>query len=187
MGGSVASLWSGTFPERVARLALLEGLGPPESPESLAPDRVRSWIDGVRRENKRPQRPMTLDDAIDRLSVVNAHVPREIVARHAAQLTRPSVEDPSLLVWKFDTRHRTTSPIGFSLDRWRAHVARITAPTLIVGGGPRGFHPDDEADRIACFSRVRVQELKDAGHSMHWTQPAALARLLVDHFDHPAE
>ncbi len=181
MGGSVAALWAGTFPERVARLALLEGLGPPASPESLAPDRVRGWIDGVRRENRRAQRPMTLDDAVDRLAVVNAHVPRELVARRAVQLTRPSAEDPSLLVWKFDPRHRTTSPIGFSLERWRAHVARITAPTLIVGGGRRGFHTDDEDARIACFSRVRVEELADAGHSMHWTQPDALARLIVDH------
>lgn len=182
MGGSVAALWAGVFPERVARLALLEGLGPPETPESLAPDRVRSWIEGIRREKRRPERPMTIDDAITRLAMVNAHVPREIVARRAAQLTRPSAEDPSLLVWRFDPRHRTTSPIGFSLARWRAHVARITAPTLVVGGGPRGFHPDDEAERIACFSSVRVAELADAGHSMHWTRPDALARLLVDHF-----
>ncbi|MFI5300946.1 MAG: alpha/beta fold hydrolase, partial [Polyangiales bacterium] len=85
-------------------------------------------------------------------------------------------------VWRFDPRHRTTSPIAFSLERWRAHVARIAAPTLIVSGGPRGFHPPDEAARVACFSKARVAELAEAGHAMHWTQPHALARLLVDHF-----
>src|SRR5512132_2504317 len=40
MGGSVASYYAGTRPERVAALALLEGLGPPDMAGSDGPTRT---------------------------------------------------------------------------------------------------------------------------------------------------
>jgi pimeloyl-ACP methyl ester carboxylesterase len=135
----------------------------------------------VRRETKRGERGMTFDDAVERLATVNPRVDRDQIVRRTRQLTRPSLEDPSLVVWHYDPLHKTTSPIGFSVERWRAHVARIQAPTLIVGGGPQGMHPPDEPARIACFAKATVAELADAGHAMHWTQPKAVADLIVAH------
>src|SRR5512144_1480159 len=44
MGGTVASYYTATFPARVEKLALLEGLGPPETPMPLGPERMLSWI-----------------------------------------------------------------------------------------------------------------------------------------------
>jgi pimeloyl-ACP methyl ester carboxylesterase len=49
MGGNIATIFSGAFPERVARFVSLEGLGPPDNPVEVGPIRVRRWIDGVRR------------------------------------------------------------------------------------------------------------------------------------------
>ena len=48
MGCSVSSYWAGTRPEQVHRLALLEGLGPPDVTAS-APQRTASWFDAWRR------------------------------------------------------------------------------------------------------------------------------------------
>ena len=59
MGGTIASMYAGTYPERVALLALLEGVGPPSMPESVSPDRVRHWVDGVRKTRARPEKAMT--------------------------------------------------------------------------------------------------------------------------------
>src|SRR5215813_6993048 len=63
MGGRVAAYYAGAFPERVHRLALLEGLGPPAENEPAA-ERVAPWLAACRRA--RAQTPRTyasLDDA----------------------------------------------------------------------------------------------------------------------------
>ncbi len=197
MGGNVAALYAGTLPERVAMLALLEGVGPPDFPDELAPVRTRAWIEGVRKARLRDERPITLEEAARRLGSNHPYVDRALIARRAEQLTRP-VSDVSeasevsgdseasgarLRAWRFDPRHRTTSPYAFSVARWRAHAARISAPTLVVGGGPTGYHPPDEAERIAVIERARLVELPGAGHMMHWTQPAALVRELLAFVD----
>jgi pimeloyl-ACP methyl ester carboxylesterase len=177
MGGNVAALYAGTLPERVAMLALLEGVGPPDFPDEVAPDRTRAWIEGVRKARERDEKPISLEVATRRLASNHPYVDRALLARRAEQLTRPVGED--LRAWRFDPRHRTTSPYAFSVARWRAHAARISAPTLVVGGGSTGYHPPDEADRIATLARARIVELPGAGHMMHWTQPAALVRELL--------
>jgi pimeloyl-ACP methyl ester carboxylesterase len=195
MGGNVAALLAGTLPERVAMLALLEGVGPPDFPDDLAPLRTRAWIDGVRKVRAKAERPFSLADAERRLASNHPYVDRALLRRRAEQLTRPLREDElaeladladgsapearALRRWRFDSRHRTTSPYAFSVARWRAHAAKIDAPTLIVGGGPTGYHPPDEAARVAVIPRARVVELPDAGHMMHWTRPDALVHELL--------
>jgi len=178
MGGTVASMYAGVFPERVALLALLEGVGPPAMPDAISPDRFKSWVEGVRAMRARADKTMSLDEAVRRLSTNHPHVPQHVIRLRAEQLTR-EVEG-GRRVWTFDPMHRTTSPAFFSVDRWKAHAARITAPTLIVGGGPLGFHPHDEAERVATIVHAKTTEIADAGHMMHWTRPEALAKILLD-------
>ncbi|HEY8079264.1 MAG TPA: alpha/beta hydrolase, partial [Labilithrix sp.] len=48
MGGTVATMLAGTFPERVTRLVSMEGLGPPDHGFDAAPVRMRAWIEQVR-------------------------------------------------------------------------------------------------------------------------------------------
>ena len=45
MGGTIACLYAGTHPERVSRLALVEGLGPPGIAD--APRRAARWLEEV--------------------------------------------------------------------------------------------------------------------------------------------
>jgi pimeloyl-ACP methyl ester carboxylesterase len=176
MGENVATMYASTFPERVKKLALLEGVGPPAMPESMTVDRVRLWIDGVRKSREKEEKVMSFDEAVRRLSIGHPAVSPEIIRRRAEQLTRKSGDG---VVWTFDPLHRTRSPIAFSVDRWRAHATRVACPTLTVGGGHTGFHPEDEGDRIALFPHVRSAEIEDAGHMMHWTKPHEVAQLLV--------
>ncbi len=181
MGGTVATMWAGVFPERIERLALLEGVGPPAFDEDMVIDRTKAWIDGVRKGRTRlssgGEKPMSFDEAVRRLAIGHPGVRDDIVRRRTEQLTRKLADGQ--LTWNFDPIHRTRSPIPFALSRWRAHASRITAPTLFVGGGPTGFHPGDEAERIATFASARVEEIADAGHMLHWTRPEEVARLLV--------
>jgi pimeloyl-ACP methyl ester carboxylesterase len=50
----------------------------------------------------------------------------------------------------------------------------------VVGGGPTGFHPEDEGARIAAIASTEHVEIAEGGHMMHWTRPVELSALLVD-------
>lgn len=185
MGGTVATLFAGTFPERVTRLANLEGLGPPDNDFDVAPVRMRSWIDQVRRSRRQRGGKVTFsrEDALVRLAANHPNVPRSTLEELLPALTTD--EGDGRVSWHFDALHRTTSPQPFYAKQLMAFARRITAPTLFVSGGPSGFHPPDEDERLASFASHRRIELADAGHMMHWTRPDALAAELVGFFREP--
>jgi pimeloyl-ACP methyl ester carboxylesterase len=178
MGGAVSVLYTGAFPDRVERLALLEGLGPMATPASLAVDRMRAWIRDLKRIRRTAQPIESLEDAILRLAVNHPRVPEAIIEEVAAKLTCRNGQGQ--LVWAFDPLHRTTSPTPFHLDTFTAFLDQITCPTLCVSGGPLGFHAPDEAERAAHLAQAVHVELPDAGHMMHWTAPAELSRHLIE-------
>lgn len=175
MGGTVATLYAGTRPERVTKLADLEGLGPPDHPHEVAPDRMRAWLDGLR--TLAPSKPMTPSEALDRLAGNHRGVDRAVLESRLPHLVRDA--GGGSVTWCFDPLHRTTSPVPFFAKSFRAFAARVTAPVLFVSGGPRGYHPPDEEERLAAFPRLVRRELPESGHMMHWTAPRELASTLI--------
>jgi pimeloyl-ACP methyl ester carboxylesterase len=179
MGGGVASLFTGVFPDRVRRLAILEGLGPMNDPPGLAVARTRRWLADLGRIERSPRPLAGIEDAIARLAAAHPRVDHEIIASRAPRLTR--TDESGRLTWAYDPLHRTTSPTPFSADAYASFLREITCPTLFVGGGPQGWHPPDEAERLAHLRDLRCVDLPDAGHMMHWTAPAELAAALLEH------
>jgi pimeloyl-ACP methyl ester carboxylesterase len=177
MGGSVATLYAGAFPERPKTLALLEGLGPPDNPFEVAPLRMRKWIDDVRATRARPPRSMTEKDALRRLAANHARVDEALLRDRMKYLVSPAGE--GLVAWKNDPLHRTTSPVPFYAAAFAQFMKRIACPVLFVSGGPTGWHPPDEDDRLACAAKLERAEIADAGHMMHWTRPKELAEILL--------
>ncbi|MEZ4293414.1 MAG: alpha/beta hydrolase [Polyangiaceae bacterium] len=183
MGGTIASLFTGARPARVERLALLEGLGPPHMPPAYAVDRTRAWLSNLEKMQRAPRPLESWDDALRRLAANHPRVPREVLETRARWLTRKTPDGQ--LTWAYDPLHRTTSPMPFQIDVFGAFLAKITCPTLVVGGGPTGYHPEDEANRARTIAVVDTAELPDAGHMMHWTRPRELGDLLARFFGAP--
>jgi pimeloyl-ACP methyl ester carboxylesterase len=179
MGGTISTLFSGARPSLVHRLALLEGFGPPDNDVRYAPDRATKWLDDMRKDGGRSGQKAfaSMDEAIKRLAVMHAKVPRELLATRAAHLVKENAD--GTLSWRFDPMHRTTSPQPFYADTYKAFARRVTCPVLAVSGGPEGFHPPDEEDRLTAFARLTKHDLPDAGHMMHWTKPRELADQLL--------
>ncbi len=186
MGGVVASLYAGTFPERVERLALLEGMGPVATDASMAIDRMQAWLRGIREVrdvSRGPKALSSIKEAVERLALHHPRVPRDVIESRAKLLTR--TDDSGRLVWAYDPMHRTTSPTPFQGDAFRQFLKRISCPTLVVSGGTAGWHPPDEAERIACLENPQFFELPTAGHMMHWTDPNGLSQRLASFFGEP--
>jgi pimeloyl-ACP methyl ester carboxylesterase len=180
MGGTVAGLLAGARPDRFERVALLEGMGPIATEPEMAVERMKVWLRNLR-ETPRKGRPLTsLVEAAERLALHHPRVPRAVIESRATLLTRP--DHQGHLVWAYDPLHRTTAPTPFNIDNFRVFLRRIACPTLVVSGGPLGWHPPDEAERAACLRDARHLELASAGHMMHWTAPEALATSLLAFF-----
>jgi pimeloyl-ACP methyl ester carboxylesterase len=181
MGGTIANMFAGTFPERVTRLALLEGAGPPDNAHEVGPARMRRWIEDVRAIRARPPRRMaTREDALRRLVGNHPRVAGDVLRRRLEAL---SCDVPGGgVAWKADPLHGTRSPLPFFAASWSAFARRVTCPVLFVSGGPLGWHPADEETRVSAFATLQRAEIRDAGHMMHWTEPAKLTRLLLQFF-----
>lgn len=180
MGGTVAILYTAVAGARVERLAILEGIGPPAMSLEEAPNRMKQWLSDLRRTNRAPRPLSSMQDAVARLAANNPTIPEAVIESRAKLLTR--TDESGRLFWSYDPLHRTTSPMSFRADEFRGYLAKIACPTLFVSGGPRGYHPPDEDERVAQIPSVTRVEFPTAGHMMHWTEPAALSRELLAFF-----
>lgn len=176
MGGTVATLYAGSRPEKIERLALLEGLGPPDNEAGHAPDRMRQWLEDVADGGRGRQRTMSPEDARKRLGRQHPGVPTEALER---QLPHLMIEEEGAVRWRMDPLHRTTAPMPFFAPVFRAFAGRVRCPVLLLDGGSEGYHPADEAERAAAFARGEARTIEGAGHMMHWTRPDEVAAELV--------
>ena len=176
MGASVASYFAGAFSERVAKLALVDGVGPPEVGADVAPIRMRQWVETVQAmdEATKVEPLASMNDAVARLEYHNPQIDRETLERHAKQLVR-AVEGG--LSWKRDPLHTTKSPAPFSARNFEAFLRRVTCPVLYVSGGAKGLHVPDEEERLACIATLTRITI-DGGHALHWSKPRELGAAL---------
>jgi pimeloyl-ACP methyl ester carboxylesterase len=178
MGGTIATLFAGSFPARVTRLVIAEGAGPPDGDHAHGPERMTRWIEETRAVKARGERTMpSRDDALRRLVVNHPRVPVDVLRTRLDALARDLPD--GRVVWRADPLHATRSPQTFFAASLKAFARRVTCPVLFVSGGNLGWHPSDEDDRIAAFASLERAELGDAGHMMHWTRADDFAKLLI--------
>jgi pimeloyl-ACP methyl ester carboxylesterase len=171
LGGNIALRYAGIYPDTVARLVAIEGLGP--SPARLAERAARpidvrmdEWIRDKRGlAGRLPRRYPSIDDAIRRMQEENPHLTAE-QARHLTVHGANQNEDGTYS-WKFDNYVRTFPPYDMSRRDIEALWARIACPTLLLYG-KESWAGDPAADgRAAHFRRAEVIGIDRAGHWLH--------------------
>ena len=174
LGGSIAVLYSGLYPETVTRLVSIEGMGPP--PPMLAAlmaqpiaDRLTDWIADLRKSSGRmPRRYPSLEEAFQRMQAENPHLTAE-QARHLTIHGSNQNEDGTYS-WKFDNYVRTFSPLGLTNEQSIELWGRISCPTLLVRG-TESWASDPATDgRADHFPNAEVVNIEKAGHWVHHDQ-----------------
>jgi pimeloyl-ACP methyl ester carboxylesterase len=172
LGGNITLRYAGIYPETVARLVVIEGLGP--APARLAEyaaqtivTRFDAWIREQRvLAGRLPRRYATIEDAFKRMQEENPHLTAE-QARHLTGHGANQNEDGTYS-WKFDNYVRAFPPYDMSRRDIQLLWSRITCPTLLLHGSESRWAGNPAEDgRAAHFPNARVVGIERAGHWLH--------------------
>jgi pimeloyl-ACP methyl ester carboxylesterase len=168
LGGGVALQYAGAFPEKVARLVTIEGLGGlgwAAGNRRPAHVRMREWVESMRRLERRQLHAYpTLEAATERMVEANQHLTPEL-ARH---LTIEGVRrlDGDGVTWKFDNYTHAGSPYEFNMEDARDIWNQIRCPILIIWGEESWGRRFDTLD-LSAFHDYRAAKVTGAGHWVH--------------------
>ena len=174
LGGNIATRFTGLYPDKVARLVNIEGLGPSpfvtaQQAETPYADRVRNWIAEKRRAAGRlPRRYPTIEAAYARMKEENAYLTDD--RARALTLHAVSRNEDGTYSWKFDNYLNVWGVAEFPQAEVEALWEAITCPMLLLYGAD-SFAVNPERDgRIRHFRTARVIEYQQAGHWLHHDQ-----------------
>ena len=181
MGGNVACTYSGMRPQRVRKLASLEGFGAARNKPDMAPARYERWLNQLK---KQPTfKPYASFEAVaERLRKNNPRLTEDkarFLAPHWAQQSAGGD-----IVLRFDPRHKIVNPVMNQVDQLIACWKRITCPVLWVLTNEvdmrnwRKDTPAELSERKQAFRNLSEILLEDSGHMMHHDQPEKLAAII---------
>ena len=173
LGAGIASFVAAVAPDRVHRLALMEGLGPLSADPEGAPDQLAASIaQTARLPRKRLPRYVSMESAAEarsRAGGVSLESARILTARGARTVD-------GNVTWRTDPRLTVKSAFYLSEDQVMAFLGRIRASTLLVLGESGYLVPRDFMNaRYGQVKDLRIERLP-GGHHLHLDDPVPTAR-----------
>lgn len=179
MGAGIGVLLAGSFPERIHRLLLLDGIGPWPAEPAQGPDILREALLEWQAWEPRPERVFSDFEA----AVTARRRGFTPLSEQAARLLcgRGVKEVPGGYSWTLDRRVRQHSPLRFTEPQAQAFLARIEAPLLLVRAEPAfpGAAVMFE-ERWKVVRNGTVQAVAGSHHLHLEEQAPEVARLITD-------
>jgi pimeloyl-ACP methyl ester carboxylesterase len=176
LGAALSVLVAATSPQRIARLALLDGLAPLYTSADAFIDRMRSFLS----EATNPPRNRTFEtfDVLVAQRSRNGEM-TEVSARLLMQRGHLVVEGG--VQARADANLKRTSPMRLMRPQIESVLRRIECPVLVVdfGNAHFGRPPSDHSELLACVGDIRVETIP-GGHHLHMDDPARVAPVLAE-------
>jgi pimeloyl-ACP methyl ester carboxylesterase len=170
LGGNITLRYAGVYPETVARLVAIEGLGhsravPAERGKTIA-ERMDDWIREQRGlAGRMPRRYGSIEDAFRRMQEENPH----LTAEQARHLTVHGVNqnEDGTYSWKFDNYVRARLPYDMRERDIELLWSRIACPCLLLYGTESWAGNPALDGRTEHFRQAVVVGIERAGHWLH--------------------
>jgi pimeloyl-ACP methyl ester carboxylesterase len=177
MGGVIAAMFAGTYPELVARVVIIEGIGlwshltEPASIET----KIRDWVDTTRRlAARQPRRYDSMEAAYQRMQEANPQLARE-QALHLTAHGANQNEDGSYS-WKYDKYTYNFTVFGIAREDMIKLWQAISSPVLIINANAGLQHRIGQDGTLEYFADARLRIVERAGH---WTYHDKLADVVA--------
>ena len=169
MGGTLASMLAGVYPDCFSALVIIEGVGlwpgwggghqPPHQ-------RIDEWIRTTRQMASRlPRRYESLEQAYERMQRANAHLTPD-QARHLTVHGSNQNEDGTYS-WKFDNYTHAWPAFRLPTEHMTALWRRIECPVLVINGGEGFGHRIGQDGTDEHFADLTLIDVPNAGHWVH--------------------
>lgn len=173
MGAGVATLMAGAMPDRVGRVALIEGLGPLSTPAEESPQQLTQAVGRYKLQSyKTPPCYASVEDAAEARMRGIGEISYEAALPLAERGTR---QDEDGWRWRSDSRLRIPSPVRLTEDQIYSFCEAIRVPTQLIIGH-HGFLTDRESTQLR---RERVADIEQVtlpgNHHLHLEPDTAKA------------
>jgi pimeloyl-ACP methyl ester carboxylesterase len=167
MGGMIGLMYAGAYPDRVSRLAVLDGVTVlPGRRGSPIHERINKWVtqlDDI--AVRKVRRYESIDIAAERMLAHN----KRLTADQALYLARHGLRrnPDGSFSWKFDDYQQVRAPYRLSPEEYIELWSRITCPTLLLRGDESPLPDPGKAGVLGYFKQARFVAIAKAGHWLH--------------------
>jgi pimeloyl-ACP methyl ester carboxylesterase len=188
LGGALAWTYAGTFPQRIAKLVIVDAVWAQPGPDGTVPERYERWLKTallgpqLRRYDSKATVAVRLRKANPRLTTERAAFLAESISR--------ALPDGGWTL-AFDPWLSRELPIQQSLDDVAQFWRRVHAPVLWIGGRESWVaawlrdHFVQMEKSLSAFAHVALQYVDGAGHNVHHDRPEYLAKLIEEFLADP--
>lgn len=175
MGAGIASLIAASFPERVERLVMIEGLGPWGDDPKACASHLAEATRQILAEPEATQRRYS-----SREPIIRARMQAGDLGETAARLLveRNTASDSAGVYWRTDPRLRYRSPIYITEEQVQGFLPAIKAPTLFIRDAerivPAQYNWNQRETLIADLHVVKLP----GGHHLHMENPTSVAEAI---------
>ena len=175
LGATVALLYAGAKPARVAHVALLDGLPIAVRPAEI-PGRLTAYLDDLKLPRGR-RAVASLEQAAERVRKVSPLL-REAAALHLARTgVGPDPAQGGALAWKWDPWLRAHSPMPLLEPAFQELLPQVTAPVLLLRAGTTWL-PDEPELRVRLAplrGPLAIETVAGTSHHLHLEEPESVA------------
>jgi pimeloyl-ACP methyl ester carboxylesterase len=179
MGAGVATLLPAVAPDRIDRLALLEGFGPYTRPAEDAPKQLASAIRSELELNANSSRVFPSFEAALAARLADSGLDSSSARLLVERGTR--VEEGGVR-FTHDPRLKTKSRLRLTEEQALAYLEMIRCPVLLIHATDGFRYPDGiVARRFEAVADIKRTEV-EGGHHVHLTHPERVAPIIREFF-----
>jgi pimeloyl-ACP methyl ester carboxylesterase len=165
-GGMISLAYAGTYPERVTRVAILDGVFLPAPPSVPIEQQMTRWIGQLDKASQaKARRYQTIEEAAARMTARNKRLTPELALHLASHGVKKNAD--GTYRWKFDEYQRVRAPYRITPEDFITLWQRITCPTLLLCAGESFISNPAVAGVLKHFGHATVKSITGAGH---WLQ-----------------